>query len=83
MLQTGDMGRIYLRELRDYMRAKVSLKIRCKHCGHTAVLSSHDIFWEVKGKHHGVQSLYKLRRALRCSRCGEKWVDLKTQPSRD
>ena len=49
MLQTGDMGRIYLRELRDYMRAKVSLKIRCKHCGHTAVLSSHDIFWGVKG----------------------------------
>ena len=76
------MGRIYLGELRDYIKAKVGIRIRCEHCGHSHV---HDPMFLRSAllRTNRKDSFFELRRALRCSRCGEKWVALDTHPIGD
>ena len=64
------MGRTYLREIRDYVRAKVGIRIRCEHCGHSAVMPAASL-QSALIRSNRKDSFYEARRALRCSRCGE------------
>ena len=73
------MGRIYLRELRDYAKAGIGIKVRCEHCGHTAVKDAFQLTLAL-GRLRKKSSIFELRRALRCSACREKWVALTPHP---
>lgn len=70
------MGRIRLETITDFIRHGYDLSIRCKNCGHEAVVSP-DRFLVLRKRVEGMFEIDGLERRLRCRKCRLRKAEIK------